>query len=52
MFFTAIGDYCQDSTPCARPRMCVAGRAGAKVKVKLEFLEGRRHLPIIKVERI
>jgi len=40
------------STPCAKPQMCVAGRAGAKVKVLLEFLEGRRHLPIIKVERI
>jgi putative transposase len=39
------------STPCAKPRMCIAGRAGAKVKVRLEFLEGRPHLPIIKVER-
>ena len=39
-------------TPCAAPRTCIAGRAGAKVKVRLEFLEGRRHLPIIKVERI
>ena len=40
------------STPCASPRMCIGGKAGAKVKVRLEFLEGRRHLPIIKVERI
>jgi transposase InsO family protein len=40
------------STPCAKPRMCIAGRSGAKVKVRLEFLEGRRHLPIVKVERI
>ena len=40
------------STPCAAPRICIAGRVGAKVKVKLEFLEGRQHLPIIKVERI
>jgi transposase InsO family protein len=40
------------STPCAAPRMCIAGRAGAKVKVRLEFLEGRRHLPIVKVERV
>jgi len=39
-------------TSCAAPRTCIAGRAGAKVKVRLEFLEGRRHLPIIKVERI
>ena len=40
------------STPCAKPRMCIAGRSGAKVKIRLEFLEGRRHLPIIQVERI
>jgi len=40
------------STPCAAPRICIAGRAGAKAKVRLEFLEGRPHLPIIKVERI
>jgi putative transposase len=39
-------------TPCASPRMCIAGRAGAKVKVRLDFLEGRLHLPIIKVERV
>ena len=38
------------STPCAKPRMCIRGRAGAKVKVRLEFLEGRLHLPILKVE--
>ena len=44
--------HAKHSTPCAAPRMCIAGRAGAKVKVRLEFLEGRRHLPIIKVERI
>jgi hypothetical protein len=40
------------STPCATPRMCIAGRSGVKVNVRLEFLEGRLHLPIIKVERI
>jgi transposase InsO family protein/DNA-binding transcriptional regulator YiaG len=40
------------STPCACPRMCIAGKAGAKVKVRLEFLEGWRHLPIVKVERV
>ncbi|GHT46462.1 hypothetical protein FACS189454_07630 [Planctomycetales bacterium] len=38
-------------TPCASPRMCIAGKAGTKVKVRLDFLEGRLHLPIIKVER-
>ncbi|MDR1477436.1 MAG: integrase core domain-containing protein, partial [Planctomycetaceae bacterium] len=40
------------STPCAKPRMCIAGKAGTKIKLHLEFLEGRLHLPIIKVERI
>jgi hypothetical protein len=39
-------------TPCASPRMCIAGRAGAKINVHLDFLEGRLHLPIIRVERI
>jgi hypothetical protein len=28
--------------------MSIAGRAGAKVKLRFEFLEGRCHLPIIK----
>ncbi|MDR0609157.1 MAG: hypothetical protein LBG58_03530 [Planctomycetaceae bacterium] len=40
------------STPCAKPRMCIAGKYGTKIKLHLEFLEGRLHLPIIKVERI
>lgn len=39
-------------TPCASPRMCIAGKAGAKVRVRLEFLEGRLHLPVLKVERV
>ncbi|MDR1479463.1 MAG: integrase core domain-containing protein [Planctomycetaceae bacterium] len=40
------------STPCAKPRMCIAGKAGTKIKPHLEFLGGRLHLPIIKFERI
>ena len=40
------------STPCASPRMMIAGKAGAKVKVKIEFLGGKHHLPILYVERI
>jgi transposase InsO family protein len=40
------------STLCAKPSMCIAGKAGTKVKVRLEFLDGRLHLPIIRVERI
>jgi hypothetical protein len=37
------------SIPCAKPRMCITGKAGTKIKLHLEFLEGRLHLPIIKV---
>ena len=44
--------FAKQKTPCASPRMCIAGKAGAKVRVRLEFLEGRLHLPILKVERI
>ncbi len=40
------------STPCAKPRMCIAGKSGTKIRMRLEFLEGRLHLPIPKVERI
>jgi len=38
-------------TPCASPRMMIAGKPGAKVRVKLSFYEGRSHLPIIEVVR-
>lgn len=39
------------SSPCAKPRIMMAGKAGRKVKVELSFLEGRKHLPIIQVLR-
>ena len=39
------------SSPCAKPRTMMAGKAGRKVNVKLSFLEGRKHLPIIQVLR-
>ncbi|MDR3199586.1 MAG: hypothetical protein LBU34_17090 [Planctomycetaceae bacterium] len=42
----------QTSTPCAKPRMCIASIAGIKIKFHLKFLEGRSYLPIIYVERI
>jgi hypothetical protein len=32
--------------------MCIAGKAGTKIKLRLEFLEGRLYLPIIRVEQI
>jgi putative transposase len=39
------------SSPCAKPRTMMAGKAGRKVNVHLTFLEGRKHLPIIQVLR-
>ena len=39
------------SSPCAKPRTMMAGKAGRKVNVQLSFLEGRKHLPILKVLR-
>jgi hypothetical protein len=39
------------SSPCAAPRVMMAGKAGRKVDVQLALLEGRKHLPIIQVLR-
>jgi len=38
-------------TPCAKPRMMIAGKPGVKVRVKLSLYKDRRHLPIIEVVR-
>ncbi|MDR2441618.1 MAG: hypothetical protein LBE12_19830 [Planctomycetaceae bacterium] len=40
------------STPFAKPRICLADKAGTKIKLRFEFLEGRLYLPIIRVEQI
>jgi hypothetical protein len=37
---------------CAKPRICIAGKNGTKIKLHLEFLEGRLYLLIIRAERI
>ncbi|MGD9128361.1 MAG: integrase core domain-containing protein [Planctomycetia bacterium] len=39
-------------TPCAKPRVTYAGRPGTRAHIELTFLEGRRHLPIIKMTRV
>ena len=39
------------SSPCAAPRVMMAGKAGRKVNVQLAFLEGRKHLPILQLLR-
>jgi putative transposase len=39
------------STPCAKPRMMMAGKAGRHIDIRLSFLEGRSHLPTLTVRR-
>jgi putative transposase len=39
------------SSPCAAPRMMMAGKAGRKVNLKITFLEGRQNLTILQVLR-
>ncbi len=39
------------ATPCAKPRMMMAGKAGRKFDLRIGFLEGRTHLPILSVRR-
>ncbi|MCL2120396.1 MAG: DDE-type integrase/transposase/recombinase [Planctomycetaceae bacterium] len=39
------------SSPCAAPRVMMAGKAGRKVNIQLSFLEGQQHLPILNVLR-
>jgi len=38
-------------SPCARPRTLIAGQAGDRFKVCVEFLAGRQHLPIVSLRR-
>ena len=39
------------STPCAKPRMMMRGKAGRKVELQLSFLGERLHLPILVARR-
>jgi len=39
------------STPCAKPRVMMAGKAGRHVDLRLLFLEGRSHLPVLTIQR-
>jgi len=34
---------------CARPFAPTAGRAGQRVRLKLSYLDGRRHLPVVEI---
>jgi hypothetical protein len=44
--------YAKHSTPCAAPRMMIRGKAGVNVKLALDFVNGNRLLPIVKIERV
>ncbi len=44
--------YAKQATPCAAPRMCIRGKAGVKVKLVLDYVDGKRLLPIVKLERV
>ena len=39
------------SSPCARPRVLVAGKPGARFHVEIERVDGQRHLPIVRLRR-
>jgi len=39
------------SSPCAKPRVMMAGKAGRHVDLRLLFLEGRSHLPVLTIQR-
>lgn len=37
--------------PCARPQVLVKGQPGAEVTLHVEYLHGRKHLPIVTLQR-
>jgi hypothetical protein len=39
------------NSPCAKPRTMIADKAGRKINLKLSFLEGRQHLPVVQILR-
>ncbi len=38
-------------SPCARPQVLVKGQPGARFDIHVEYLHGRRHLPIVALKR-
>lgn len=38
--------------PCARPWALTRGRPGARLELEIEFLGGRKHLPIVTLRRV
>jgi transposase InsO family protein len=45
-------EFAKHSTPCTSPRICIRGKAGVKIKLTLDFYEGNKLLPIVKIERV
>ena len=39
------------ASPCAKPWAKVRGRRGVRLRLKVSYLEGRRHLPVIALRR-
>ncbi len=39
------------ASPCAKPRVLVKGRPGARLDLYVEFLSNRRHLPRVTLTR-
>ena len=39
------------ASPCATPRTLVKGKPGARLELAVDFLGGRRHLPVVRVNR-
>jgi len=44
--------HAKHSTPCAAPRTCIRGKAGVKVKLAIDFVNGNRLLPVVKIEKV
>jgi hypothetical protein len=40
------------ASPCAAPQTLVKGKPGVKLQLDVSFLEGRKHLPIVKLHRV
>jgi transposase InsO family protein len=38
--------------PCAAPQVKIQGRRGARLELHVSYLEGRKHLPIVTLERV
>jgi putative transposase len=39
-------------SPCAAPRSKIDGRCGARLDLRVSYLAGRKHLPIVTLERV